>query len=60
LEWRRAKGVKNSCHLSEKAAEDRKEVKEAAASCNAPVVDQWCRATKPRSPRAEYPLSNRN
>jgi len=48
------------CRLNEKAEEDPKEAKAAVASCNAPIVAQWCRVTRLRSLRAECPLSNLN
>ena len=54
----REKEVKNNCHLSEKAEEDRKEAKAAAASFNAPIVGQWCRGIKQRETLAVFHLLN--
>jgi hypothetical protein len=45
-------GARKSCHLNEKAEEDQKVAKEAAAQFNVQVAGQWCLVTKPRkSPR---------
>ena len=52
--------VKDNCPLNERVEEEPKEAKEAALLFNASTVDRWCRVTKQRSPRAEYPLSNHN
>jgi len=52
--------VYSRCRLNEKAAEDPKEAKAAAASCSAPVAGQWCRVTRLRSLHAECPLSSLN
>ena len=47
--WKiREKEVKNNCHLSEKAEEEQKEAKEAAALFNAPIVEPWYRAIRQR------------
>lgn len=47
--WKiREKEVKNNCRLSERAEEDQKEAKEAAALFNALIVEPWCRAIRQR------------
>ena len=55
--WKiREKEVKNNCRLSEKAEEDRKEAKAAAALFNAQIVEPWCRVTKQREIPVVYHL----
>jgi len=56
----REKEVKNNCHLSEKAEEDQKEAKEAAALFNAPIAAPWYRAIRQKEILAEYRSSNLN
>ena len=47
-----------NCHLSEKAEEDQKEVKEAAVLFNAQIAGQWCRGTKQRGTLVVFRLLN--
>jgi hypothetical protein len=46
----------NNCLLSEKAAEDQREVRAVAVSFNVQAADKWCPETRPRSPLEESPL----
>jgi hypothetical protein len=46
--------VPRTCHLNEKAEEDPKEAKAAAAWYNALTADNKCQETKLRGPPAEF------
>jgi len=50
------KEVKNNCRLSERAEEDQKEEKEAAALFNALIVEPWCRVIRQREILVGCPL----
>jgi hypothetical protein len=55
-----SKEVPLNCHLNEKAEEDRKEAKAAAAWFNAPTAVNRCQETKPKDLPAEYLSLNPN
>jgi hypothetical protein len=55
--WKnREEEVKNNCHLSVKAEEDRKEAKEAAALFNALIVEHKYREIRQRGTPAVFRL----
>jgi len=57
---RRAKRGSTICHLKERAEEDLKETKVAAAWFNVETADNKCQEIRQRDPHDEYLLLNHN